>query len=217
MRALHDHAPRGLAEDVGQPRRRDRVGRDQLRERLAGADRGELIGIADEDHVRLGPDRAQQRDEQLEVRHRGLVDDQQIEAQRVVLVMGRSLSGNPAERRVDGGGAHPTGLVHPDRRPAGRSDEQHTSALTGGERRDRLDRCGLAGAGTAGDQRQAVSERVADAVPLFVGEGRVFVEDRIAQAVAAGACDQILDALGQLGLELSGLGAVDPLPLADEV
>ena len=39
----------------------------------------------------------------------------------------------------------------------------------------------------------------------------------VAQAVAGLAGDQLLDALGQLGLELGGLGAVDPLLLADEV
>ena len=45
-------------------------------------------------------DRSQQRHQQLEVGHRALVHDQQIAAQRVVLVVGRALAGDPAERRV---------------------------------------------------------------------------------------------------------------------
>ena len=176
VRALDDHAPRRLAEDVGQPRRRHRARGDQLGERLAGADRGELIGVADEHHVRLGADRAQERDEQLEVRHRGLVDDQQVAAAAGRARRGSGPSpGIQPERRVDRGGAHPARLVHPDRRAAGRGDQQHARALTGGDRGDRPDRRGLAGPGTAGDQRQAVGERVVETLQLLGGEVVVLV------------------------------------------
>ena len=184
VRALHDHASRRLAEDVRQPRRRHRVRGDQLGERLAGADRSKLIGVADEHDVRLGADGAQQRDEQLEVRHRRLVDDQQVAAQRVVLVVGGALARNPPERGVDRGGAHPARLVHPDRRASGRGDQQHARALTRGGGGDRPDRGGLAGPGTAGDQRHAVHERVAGPGQLLVGQRGLRIRVRIAQAVA---------------------------------
>ena len=48
-----DHASRGLAEDVGELGDRDRAGLDELGERLAGSDRRELVGVADEDDVRV--------------------------------------------------------------------------------------------------------------------------------------------------------------------
>ena len=76
--AADDHAPRRLAEDVGELGDRHGARRHELGERLAGADRRELVGVADEHDVRARADGAQQRDEQLEVGHRGLVDDQEV-------------------------------------------------------------------------------------------------------------------------------------------
>ena len=78
---------------------RDRAGLDELGERLAGSDRRELVGVSDEDDVGLGADGSQERDEQLEVGHRGLVDDQDV---GVELLDGRALAGDPAEGGVDG-------------------------------------------------------------------------------------------------------------------
>ena len=71
------------------------------------------------------PDRAQQRHQQLQVGHRGLVDDQQIAAQRILLVVGRSLAGNPAQGRVHGSRPHPAGLAH-----------SHGGAPRGGDQED---------------------------------------------------------------------------------
>ena len=56
--AAHDHAPGGLAEDVRELGDRHRPRLHQLGERLAGADRRELVGVADEHDVRARPDRA---------------------------------------------------------------------------------------------------------------------------------------------------------------
>ena len=86
------------------------AGRDQLGERLAGADRRELVGVADQHDVGPLADGAQQRDQQLEVGHRGLVDDQQVALQRVLLGALRPLAGDPAERRVHGRRVEPGGL-----------------------------------------------------------------------------------------------------------
>ena len=138
VRALHDHAPGRLAEDVRQARRRHPLGGDQLGERLAGADRRELVGVADQHDVGSAADRAQQRDQQLEVRHRGLVDDQQVALQRILLVVGRALAGDPAERRVHGARAQPTGLGHPHRGASGRGD-QHAPSRAAARRRAAID------------------------------------------------------------------------------
>ena len=201
VRPLHDHAPRGLAEDVRQPRGWDSTGRDELGERLAGADRGQLIGVADEHDVCLGADRAQQRDEQLEVGHRALVDDQQIARQRILLVVRGPLAGDPAQRGVDRLGAHPARLAHPDRRPPGRSDEHHPHAATGGQPGDRTQRGGLAGARTAGDQRQPMRSRVRDAGELLGGQRNPAVGRRgLSEPVAGRALDELPDPLRELGL-----------------
>ena len=55
--AADDHASRRLAEDVGELGDRDGFGLDELGERLAGADRCELVGVPDEHDVRRGPRR----------------------------------------------------------------------------------------------------------------------------------------------------------------
>ncbi len=125
--ALDDHASGGLAEDVGEPGGRHLLGGDQLGERLARADRGELIGVADQHHVGLGADRAEQRDEQLEIGHRGLVDDQQVAGQRILLVVGRPLARDPAQRRVDRLGPHAARLAHPHGGAPGGGHEQDAS------------------------------------------------------------------------------------------
>ncbi len=117
-----DHASGGLAEDVGELGDRDRAGLDELGEWLAGSDRRELVGVADEDHVGLGADGAEERDEELEVGHRGLVDDQEV---GVELFDGRALVGDPAERGVDGRGVEAARLGHAAGGSAGWGDEQH--------------------------------------------------------------------------------------------
>ena len=50
--AADDHAARRLAEDVRELGDGHRARGDELRERLAGADRRELVGVADEHDVR---------------------------------------------------------------------------------------------------------------------------------------------------------------------
>ena len=72
-----DHRARRLAEDLGEPDDRRDAGGDQVLEGLAGADRRQLVGVADEDDVgRLG-EAAEQHLDQAQVQHRGLVDDRQ--------------------------------------------------------------------------------------------------------------------------------------------
>ena len=101
-------------------------------------------------------DRAQQRDEQLEVRHRRLVDDQQVLAE---LVHRRPLAGiqPSAEWIVDA--SHAGRLRHPPRGAAGRGDERDRPLLRRRRGADQPDRRGLAGARPAGDDREARAER----------------------------------------------------------
>ena len=225
VRAAHDHAARRLAEDVRELCHGHDLRGDELRERLPGADGRELVGVADEHDVHLVAHRPQQRDQQLEVGHARLVDDEQV---GVDLVLGRALPGNPAERRVDRRRVHPGRLRHPARRAAGGGDERDGRALRLGRRADQPDRRGLAGAGAARDDRHPRREGGHDRGPLLgrrgggCGGGRrrgaAAGDEGAARAPGRPAWPapdrlgvaQAADRLGQLGLQRGGRRAVGP-------
>ena len=182
-------------------------GLDELGERLAGSDRRELVGVADEHDVRLRADGAQERDEQLEVGHRGLVDDQEV---GVELLDRRALAGDPAEGGVDGRGVEAAGLGHPAGGSAGGGDEQDRGLLLRRGRADQPDRRGLARARAAGDDREAGGERGADRGGLL-GRWDEVVGGWGARCLQARRRrGQVGDDLGEVALELCGLGAVGP-------
>src|ERR1700709_1760023 len=63
-------------------RLRRRAAGDQVLERLAGANRRQLVGVADEDDVGGLGEPFEQHLGEAQVQHRGLVDDHQIDRQR---------------------------------------------------------------------------------------------------------------------------------------
>ena len=219
VRALHDHAPAAWRKMCASRAVGTSPARDQLRERLAGADGRELVGVADQHHVRSRADRAQQRHEQLEVRHRRLVDDQQVARQRVVLVgVGPSPGIQPsAECTVE---AHePARLAHPSAaRPVGATSISD-ARCSRGDRADHADRRRLAGAGAAGDEREAVRERACARRPTARARrapspspAATSLGRRVRRVQLRGRLvgQQRVHALGQLALERRRLGAVDP-------
>ena len=101
-------------------------------------------------------DGAQERDEQLEVGHRGLVDDQEVGFE---LVDGRALVGDPAEGGVDVEASRPLdSAIRRAARPVGATSSTEAFCSRGG-RADQPDRRGLARARAAGDDREARGER----------------------------------------------------------
>jgi hypothetical protein len=60
VRVDHDAGLLGLAEDPGQPDRRQRPGGQHVAQHLPGADRGQLVHIPDQQQVRPGRDRLDQ-------------------------------------------------------------------------------------------------------------------------------------------------------------
>ena len=66
---------------------RDDLARDEIREHAAGADRRQLVGVADEQDVAVAGG-AEERVGELEREHRRLVDDHEVVVvrERVVLV-----------------------------------------------------------------------------------------------------------------------------------
>ena len=73
-----------LAVELGELGDRQRTGVDQVAEHPARTDRRELGRVADDDQVGPVGDGGQQRGAQLDVQHRGLVDDDQIGIDRIV-------------------------------------------------------------------------------------------------------------------------------------
>ena len=205
--AAHDHAPGGLAEDVREPGARHDPALHQLGERLAGADRGELVGVSDEHDVRPPPDRPQERHEELEIRHRGLVDDQEVGLE---LVDRRPLVRHPPERAVDGGGVAPGRLRHPAGGAAGRRHEHDRRGLLGRRGADQPDRRGLAGAGSAGDDREPGAERGPHRRPLLGRGHKVGIGGASRHRQARLRATQPPYLLRELGLERRGLRAVRP-------
>ncbi len=162
----------------------------------------------------LVSDRAQENDEQLQVGHRGLVDDQQLAAQRIGLVARGALTGDPPQRRMHGARLQPAGLAHPHRRPARRGHEHDPGTAPRRAGGDRLDAGGLAGSRTAGDHRHAVGEGTVQRRSLFLGQAVVRIVGRVAESLGGRGAYEGMDPGGQLGLQLGGRGPVDPVALA---
>ena len=165
-----DHRARRLAEDLGQPHDRHRAGGDQVLERLAGADRRQLVGVADEDDVgRLG-EALEQHLGEAQVQHRGLVDDHQVGGQGVAGTVGRLATRHPLEQAVDRHRLVAGRLLHPPRRAPGRRAERQAQARRLGLGDDPLRAERLADARAAGEDRDAGGEGAAHRRPLLVGQ-----------------------------------------------
>ena len=92
----------GLAEDLGQANPRDGVSGEQVAQDFAGADRGELVDVADEQQMRSVGDRLDQLVGQDHVHHRALIDHDQISIQGVVAVVSRVAAGLELKQPVNG-------------------------------------------------------------------------------------------------------------------
>ena len=92
----------GLAEDLGQAHPWDGVGGEQVAPDFAGADRGELVDVADEQQMRSVGDRLDQLVGQDYVHHRALVDHDQIGVQGVMAVVFGVAAGLQLEQAVNG-------------------------------------------------------------------------------------------------------------------
>ena len=147
----------------------DRLELEQILEHAARADRRELVDVADEQHVRARPDGRQQRLREMDGEHRRLVDDQHVAAlDRVLRVAREALLGRPLQQPVDRRRLDAGQLAEPPRRLAGRRAQPRALAVRLEQVDERAHRRALAGARPAGEDRQAVLERLRDAVPLVV-------------------------------------------------
>ena len=176
----------GIGIVIGDRRAVPRRAQDAA-EHITGFDRRQLVGIAQQDEARAIGDGVDQLGHQRQVDHRGFVDDDDIERQRVVGVVAEARTvGNRAEQAVQrGAGSGQCGeqrgidvgcrerlhglahaLGHALGGAAGGRGEGDTRCgapgvqrLRGEQDEQTGDRRGLAGAGSAGHQDEAVAER----------------------------------------------------------
>ena len=140
-------------------------------EHRAGADRRQLIDIADEHELRTDAERRGDRAEQHDVDHRGLVDHEEIGVERILGVLVKAaflrlvLEQAMDRHRFDAGR-----LAEALRGAPGRRRERDLARARARDVDDRLHDRGLADAGAAGDHGAAVAQRRLDRAALLIGE-----------------------------------------------
>ena len=142
------------------------LGGEQVAQDFAGADRGELVDVADQQQMRSVGDRLDQLVGQDHVHHRGLIDHDQIGVQGVVAVVFGVAAGLQLQQPVNGGGLVAGQLGQPLGGPAGGRDQHHGRLLGRGELDDGADGEALAAARPAGQHRDLAGERELDRLLL---------------------------------------------------
>src|SRR5690606_789553 len=189
-------------------------GAEDAGEDVAGFDGGELVRVADEDEAGVVGDGVDELGHQGQVDHRGFVDDDHVERQRVVGVVAEAGAvGDGAEQAVQGGAAGGQGFDdvgvgacggqrlqgvadafgHAFRGAAGGrgQGDARVGAAFGARLFDQLhqelcDGRGLAGAGAAGDEVDAASTAALGGEALQAGGDVAFVLAVAAQVEQAG-------------------------------
>ena len=135
----HDAGLLGLAEDLGQPHRGQRPGGEQVAEDLPGADRGQLVDVADQQQVSARRDCLDQLVREDHVDHRGLVDHHQVRVEWLVGVEGGVAARPELQQAVDGGRVVAGEFGEPFGGPAGGGGEHDRGAFGAGEFDDGAD------------------------------------------------------------------------------
>ncbi len=221
VRVDDDEALLLLPEDLVQPDDVDRPRLDDVVEQVPRPDRGELVLVADDDEPHPGGDGLEQVEQERQVDHRELVDDEGLPGEGVPLVpLERPLPGLELEDAVDGPGLPAGGLGQPLGRPARRGGQQDLLAPLAEDVDDGPDDGRLARPRAAGDDQDLALERLPDGLPLEgrepepefsfrVGDGLVEIEIRR----PAGEPGQPVDGPNDLLLGLVKKGQVEgPAP-----
>ena len=145
-------------------------GGEQVPEHLPGADRGQLVDVADEQQVRSRRDRFDELVGQDHVDHRGLVDHHQVRVEGFVGVEGGVAARAELQQPVDGGRVVAGQFGEPLGGPAGGGGQHDRGALGPGQLHHGADGEGFAAAGAAGQDRDLGGQGEPDRVGLFRGE-----------------------------------------------
>ncbi len=171
VRVLDDEAALGLAEDLREAHGRHGAGSDEIAEHRAGPHGGELIDVADEHEPRRVREGAEEGVRELEIEHRGLVDDERACVDRAPAIAEElALLGVELEQPVERRGVALGGLAHPLRGAAGGRGELRVDARAIEDREDRLHDRRLPHARPARDHEHLVVRGLLDGAPLRGGE-----------------------------------------------
>ena len=167
-----DHNPAGFALPVNirQAYARDGAAVQNIPQNISGTHAGKLVGVADQNQAASGLHSPQQRTHQHQVDHGGLVGNDAVRLQRMILIPGKdSLFSAVFQQPVDGLRFTACRFGHALGGTAGRRAEDD-AVVRGKQFKDTVDDGGLSGAGTAGNDENAVFQRLRDGFALAGGE-----------------------------------------------
>ena len=169
-----DHNAAGpLAKDVLQAGDREGLAANDIVEDIAAADAGQLIGIADEEDVRIAGNGPDEGAGEVVVEHAGLVDDDKAGFEWILRVYGEAAPGGvELEEAMDGRRMGAGGLGHTLGGSTRGRREEDLHFLRGQNVDERAQNGRLAGAGTPGENRHLGRECLLHGVRLFGGEGK---------------------------------------------
>ena len=148
-----DTAGLRLAEDPGQTDNREAAGVDDIPQDIPGPHAGQLVDVAHQDQRHAVGDGLQKVVHQHDVDHRAFVHNQDVPLQRVFLIPLIALGRLDLQKAVDGFGLHAGGLGETLRRaPRGGGEQNAGAGLAEGADNAQSGR-GLAGAGSAGEDK----------------------------------------------------------------
>ena len=182
----------------------------------AGVHRGQLVGVAHQQHPRARRDRREQREHQAVAAHADLVHDQQVVRGGFQVVVPEARRAVP-EQAVNGAGAAARHLAQAAGGLAGRGAQADLQAQALGEVRDGAGGGALAGAGAAGQDDQPVLPEQVQHARLLGGQAlcRAFRDDPLVPGGGRG--DQRADQAREFLLGAQGGRQVDATGIVQRV
>ena len=174
---VHDNgALLGLAENLGESHPRHHMAAQQVVQHVARPHGGQLVRVAHQHQAAVPPHGGQQGGHQGHVHHGGLVHNDGIHPQGVVLVLGKGqLSGVGVhlglQQPVDGVGILSTGLAHALGGSSRRSGQSSLQPQVVKEGQHAPQRGGLTRARTSREEHHLAACRQLHSVPLLLGVG----------------------------------------------
>ena len=168
---LDDAAPVPLAENPLQAMEEHDPGLENIAEKLARPDGGQLVGISDEQHRGMARHGLQQVMAEYDVQHRGLVDHHGIGVQGPLgFPSVPALSGLELQQTVQGSSFPAGGLAEMLGRSPGGSRQDHPTAKDLEHRYHGAQYGRLAGPGPTSQGEDLLRLGLLDRLPLFSGQ-----------------------------------------------
>ncbi len=165
-----DTAAGGLAEDFGQLHARHDGAGDEVVEHHAGAHRGELVGIAHNEQVRAFREGGEEVRHEGRVDHGSLIDDEEIAHERLATMATPFALALVLEQAVQGLRFQPGAFIETFGGAAGGRGQHELHLLALQDEEDAAQDGGLAHAGAAGDDEQAMAQGLAHGALLALGQ-----------------------------------------------